>query len=372
MRIAFLSTDPSNAYRGTRGAAVRVVSLAEALVRAGHEVLLIAAAAEPGPPPPAGLTVELLPGPTSASVAARLAAEPGREAWLTKRLRQFGPDALYECLALHSSIGSAAARRLDVPHLVDMGAPLVEAARASRRLYHPDDAQRMEREVLAGAAAVFVATSPLGAYATEHGAPRVHVLPNAADPDRYPARTGVRDAPVAVFIASMGVWHGVETIVEAWLQLGDAAPRLIAIGDGPGRARLSAAGFEVMGNVRHDELPSVLATADIGIAPYRSDEARYLSPMKVFEYLATGLAAAATDLPGVTDHFRDDAVVLFGPGSASGLANAVSLLTGDRLLRRRLHAHGPDLIAGGHTWGHRARRVLQVLHDLRVAPELVR
>jgi glycosyltransferase involved in cell wall biosynthesis len=332
-------------------------------------VLLVTAGVEPGPPPPPAVTVERLPGSGApVSTAARLAAEPGRQAWLTNRFRQFGADAVYEFLALHSSAGAVAAHRLGIPHLVDVSAPLVDVANASRRLYHASDAIRMEEEVLTGAAAVLVTTTTLAPYAAERGARRVDVVPNAADPRRPPTRARDTGTPlVAAFVASMGIWHGTDTIVEAWPRLGPAAPRLLAIGDGPGRAELEAAGFDVRRPVAHGELPALLASADIGLAPYRWDAARFLSPMKVFEYLAAGLAVAAADLPGVTDHFRDDAVVLFPPGSAVGLANAVALLAGDDTLRARLQARGPELVASGHTWAHRAERVLQVLHDLAVA-----
>lgn len=370
MRIAYLSTDPSIAYRGTRGTAVRVAALTEALAREGSEVLLVTAALAPGPPPPPGLTVELLPGPAaSASTAARLAAEPGRQAWLTNRLRQFGVDVVFECLALHSSAGSIAAHQLGVPHLVDLNAPLVDAATASHRLYHAAEAERMERDVLAGAALVLAATSPLAAYATARGAPRVDVLPNAADPERFPARSPeATAAPLAVFVASMRAWHGLDTIVDAWGRLGASAPRLIVIGDGPERSTLASAGFEIQRALPHDQLPSLLASANIGIAPYTSGAARYLSPMKVFEYLAAGLAVVAADLPGVTDHFRDDATVLIPPGSAAALADAVSLLVGDGPLRARLGERGRAIVVSRHTWAHRATRVLQLMQDLALAP----
>ena len=367
MRIAYLSTDPIFAYRGIRGTAVRLGELAAALAGEGAEVLLVVAGVVPGPPPPPGLTIEVLPGPKrTASTAARLAAEPGRVAWLTNLLRRFGAHILVENLALHSSAGSAAARQLGIPHLVELNAPLLDAATASHRLYHPADAERMERDVLAHAALVFAATSPLSAYALGRGARRVDVLPNAADPDRVPPRDGDERErePRAVFIASMRVWHGIDTIVDAWQRLGRTAPPLTVVGDGPGRVELLSSGFDVRRSVPHHEVPALLADFDIGLAPYTSAAARYLSPLKVFEYLAAGLAVVTTDLPGVTDHFRDDATVLVPAGSAPALAEAVALLTRDAPLRARLGERGRAIVASRHTWAHRAQRVMDAARDL--------
>jgi glycosyltransferase involved in cell wall biosynthesis len=373
MRIAYLSTDPTFAYRGTRGTAVRLGELTAALAREGADVLLVVAGVLPGAPPPPGLTVEVLPGPKrTASTAARLAAEPGRVAWLTNVLRQFGAHVLIEHLALHSSAGSAVARQLGIPHLVELNAPLLDAATASHRLYHPADAERMERDVLAHASLVFAATSPLSAYALGRGARRVDVLPNAADPDRFPRPSDAdhdvdhdvdRDAR-AVFMASMRAWHGIDTIVDAWRQLGDIAPPLTVVGDGPGRVELLASGFDVRRPVPHHEVPELLVEFDIGLAPYVSGAARYLSPLKVFEYLAAGLAVVTSDLPGVTDHLRDDATVLIPLGSADALAEAVALLARNAPLRTRLGTRGPSIIASRHTWAHRAQRVMGAVRDL--------
>jgi glycosyltransferase involved in cell wall biosynthesis len=365
MRIAYLSTDPTIAYRGTRGAAVRLGELAAALARDGAEVLLVAAASVPGPPAPPHVTVEALPGPRpSASTTARLAAEPGRQAWLVNRLRSFGADALYEPLALHSSAGSAAADQMGIPHLVELSAPLLDAASAAKRLYHPADAQRMEHEVLARAAVVFAATSVLADYAVGRGASRVEILPNAAGSAPFAPRADRTGDPVAVFVSSMQAWHGIDTIIEAWQRLGDAAPRLRVVGDGPWRRELVNAGLDVERSVPHERIPSLLASADIGLAPYASGAARYLSPLKVFEYLAAGLAVVASDLPGVTDHFGADTVVPVPAGSAPALADAVSQLAGDATSRARLGAAGRDAVAAGHTWAHRARHVLDAARKL--------
>jgi glycosyltransferase involved in cell wall biosynthesis len=167
-----------------------------------------------------------------------------------------------------------------------------------------------------------------------------------------------------VFLSSMRAWHGIDAIVEAWRQLGDTAPPLTAIGDGPGRSELLASGFDVRRPVPHHEVPELLVDFDIGLAPYGSGAARYMSPLKVFEYLAAGLAVITADLPGVTDHFRDDATVLIPPGRADALAHAVALLTRDEHLRTRLAERGRSNIASRHTWAHRAQRVMSAVRDL--------
>src|SRR5918992_3730507 len=110
MRLAYVSTDPGIAYGGTKGASVHVHELTAALARAGSEVLLVVAGRAPGAAqPPAGVTLEVLPGPAKgAATTERLAAELERVAWLERRPPRFAADVLYQRPSLPSPAGSAA------------------------------------------------------------------------------------------------------------------------------------------------------------------------------------------------------------------------------------------------------------------------
>ncbi|HZB86107.1 MAG TPA: glycosyltransferase, partial [Gaiellaceae bacterium] len=291
----------------------------------------------------------------------RLAAEPGRVSWLEERLRAFGADVLYERLGLHSSAGSELARRLRVPHLVELNAPLLAEAKRYRRLERTNMADRLERRTLLNADIVLAVSRPLAGYARERGARRVEVVPNAVDPARYPRAEGRNgNPPVAVFAGSLRPWHGIDCLAEAWALLRNAAPELLVLGDGPGRSLLERAGARTTGAVPHALVPSYLAQADIGLAPYAADAPDYFSPLKLFEYMAAGLATIASDLPGVIDVVGDEAAVLVPRGDARVLADAVVALVGDPARRRRLGEAGRELVLAHHTWERRARTILDL------------
>jgi glycosyltransferase involved in cell wall biosynthesis len=360
MRVAYLSSDPGIAYGGTKGASVHLGEMTGALVREGAEVLLLVARIAPGAPdPPPGATVEVLPGPgKGAGAAERVSAEPDLQAWLEKRLDRFGAAALYERIALHSAAGSAAAHRLGIPHLVELNAPLLAEAARYRTLPKAELADLLERSVLRGADLVLAVSGPLARYARGRGARSVAVCPNGVDVDRFapPPMPTVR-APSVVFTGTLRPWHGVETLADAWDLLGAAAPPLTVVGDGPGRARLEAAGARVTGALPHAEVPAALARAEIGIAPYAADAPPYFSPLKLFEYLAAGLAVVAAEIPGVTELVDERTAVLVPPGDPEALARAVAWLVADRRRLVRLGRAGRAL-AEQHTWAHRARSVL--------------
>ena len=360
MKIAYLSTDPGIAYGGTKGASVHLGELTAALTREGAEVLLLVACIAPGAPdPPPGATVEPLPGPgKGASAAERVSAEPDRQAWLEERLERFCAAALYERLALHTAAGSAAAHRLGIAHLVELNAPLLEEAGRYRTLPEPLVADLLERSVLRGADLVLAVSEPLAWYARGRGAAGVALCPNGVDVDRFApvAARALRPAS-AVFTGTLRPWHGIETLAEAWQLLGDGAPPLTVVGDGPGRALLEQVGARMTGALPHADVPGELAGANIGIAPYAADAPPYFSPLKLFEYLAAGLAVVAAEIPGVTELVDERTAVLVPPGDPEALASAVAALAADRRRRARLGRSGRAL-AERHTWGHRARRIL--------------
>jgi glycosyltransferase involved in cell wall biosynthesis len=361
-RIAYLSTDPGVPYGGTKGSSVHLTEVVDALAERGAEVLLLVPAIADGATPPAGVKVELVPRTgKGVTVSERLAGEAQRSSFIVRCLRDFGAPALYERLALHTAAGAVAAHELGIPHLVELNAPLVEEASVYRGLDCPAEAERLERQVLAGADLVLAVTRPLADHARRRGATRVEVSPNAVAWHRFaglePADQQGAD-PVAVFAGTLRPWHGIDVIVDAWTRLGAHAPRLLVIGDGVGRQQLEAVGAEVIGTVTHDAVPALLATAHIGLAPYTSDGPGYFSPFKLFEYLAAGLAVVAGDLPGVVDVVDAESAVVIPAGDADRLAEAVSALAADPARRSSLARAGRATVAQHHTWKHRAEHIL--------------
>jgi glycosyltransferase involved in cell wall biosynthesis len=371
MRVAYLSTDPGVPIGGSKGASVHVMELVAALAGEGVEVLVLAARVEAEPGSRSGISVEVVPGPSKgASADERVAAEPERTAWIERRLRRFGTDALYERLALHSAAGSRAAATLGIPHLVELNAPLLDEARRYRTLDEPEAAERMEHETLAGAELVLAVTQPLADYAARRGADRVRVLPNAVALERYPWPKARPSRPVAVFAGRVRPWHGMETVTVAWRLLGDAAPPLVVAGDpGHARADLEDAGAELLGPIPHTQMPALLSDAGIGLVPYAADAPDYFSPLKMFEYMAAGLAVVAADLPGVSEVLSPESGVLVPKASPEALAFAVADLCLDAGRRERLGHAARRLVAADHTWRHRARRVIDEIADAERTPD---
>jgi glycosyltransferase involved in cell wall biosynthesis len=114
-------------------------------------------------------------------------------------------------------------------------------------------------------------------------------------------------------------------------------------------------------------VPALLATASIGLAPYAPDAPGYFSPLKLFEYLAAGLAVVAGAIDGVREVVGDGQAVLVPPGDPAALAEAVRDVAADARWRARLGEAGRALVAAEHTWDRRASRIFELVDELQPA-----
>jgi glycosyltransferase involved in cell wall biosynthesis len=96
--------------------------------------------------------------------------------------------------------------------------------------------------------------------------------------------------------------------------------------------------------------------------PWTEHFAHYASPLKLFEYMASGRAVIASDLPSTAEIVEDGVNgLLYPPGDVQALAAALKRLHEDAALRERLGKAGREQALGQFTWKARARRILAAL-----------
>ncbi len=302
---------------------------------------------------------------------------------LQRAARDLRPDFVYERHALHCRAGLAAARRLGVPLLLEVNAPMCDEMERLGALRLRRRARRAEREVLGGASAVLAVTAVLRDRLIECGArpERCHVIHNAGDPSRYgeaaraeAARLRARfpaGAFVLGFVGYARPWHRLDLALAAMAQPGLERVHLVLVGEGPAlagvRAQATALGLNgrvhAAGVVTPDRLAAHVCAFDAAIVPAIN---AYASPLKLFDALAAGVVALAPDQPNLRECIDDGASgVLFTPGDAVALAAKLRQLAGDRAGAAAIGTAGRGaLLARDWTWAGNARRVVEVYEGL--------
>lgn len=167
--------------------------------------------------------------------------------------------------------------------------------------------------------------------------------PPAASVAATPAvRPGALTEPRLVYVGSIAEQDGVTGLAEVLAAVPGA--RLTVVGDGDAlpaleealRAHGVAGRAHVTGWVELDEVPALIAQADICVDPAPATELNDRSTMiKVAEYLAAGKPVVAYDLLE-TRRTAGDAAVLVTPGDAAAMADAITQLAGDAGRREAL------------------------------------
>ncbi|MFW2512328.1 glycosyltransferase [Demequina sp. SO4-13] len=114
------------------------------------------------------------------------------------------------------------------------------------------------------------------------------------------------------------------------------------------------------GMVSHQELPDVLQNFDVGLIPYRiNNYTSSVFPMKVFEYLAAGLAVVSTPLPSIVGEVEH---VEFADSAATMITALDRVLSADLNSDRARFARVE--YASGHSWESRCDEALALLDEL--------
>lgn len=292
-------------------------------------------------------------------------------------LEREGPfDMVYERYSLWSFAGMEYARDMGISGLLEVNSPLIEEQVQHRGLSDRACAERVARRAF-GAAGVLIAVSrEIAAYLERFpivGA-RVHVVPNAVDPSRFPDNikpSCPSDMFTIGFVGTLKPWHGLPLLIEAYslLHRSNQDTRLLIVGDGPGLPDLvedlSARGLSetvhLTGSVDPDEVPGLLASMDAAVAPYPDYPDFYFSPLKIYEYMAAGLPVVASRIGQVAELIQDGTNgLLYQPGDAVALSAALNRLRCEPMLRSSLGRAARETVLHDHTWEAVAKRILHL------------
>jgi glycosyltransferase involved in cell wall biosynthesis len=207
------------------------------------------------------------------------------------------------------------------------------------------------------------------------------LAPNGSEPERYASlpsanearqQLGLPERTTAVYTGGFYAGRGMELLAglaQAFPQVG-----FVWIGGRPTEvekwgAKLAGEGINnviLTGFVENRKLPLYQAAGDILLMPYGrviagssgGNSADICSPMKMFDYLASGRAILASDLPVLHEVLHESNAVFCPPEDEQAWREALAALLADSARREALGRQA-KADAGRYSWVERERRALE-------------
>jgi glycosyltransferase involved in cell wall biosynthesis len=377
VRLLYVATD--QVVPGTTGGSVHVLEVARGLAALGHEVHAVvsrtAGAAEQDEgdgvrwhrvrwwPPHRFFRWR-------ARAAVEALADTVRPQAIMERYYNFGGEGIL----------TAAARGL--PSVLEVNSPLVDHRRSLKAaldaalLVRP---LRRRRHRLCRAASALV--SPLLEIVPEGARGKTRRVTWGANvasfhPGRRSAalraELGVPEGGTAVvFAGSFRAWHGVRVLEDAARRLAHRPDIVFLLAGGDGAAAADGYHGRRLGPLPYARMPELLASADVGVAPYDTARLRqlelgfYWSPLKVFEYMASGLPTITIGRDPLTEIVREGEEGLHvAEADPAALAAAIERLAGDPAARARLGRNARARVVERYSWDGHCRQLDALLREV--------
>jgi glycosyltransferase involved in cell wall biosynthesis len=283
---------------------------------------------------------------------------------------------VYQRYSLNNLAGLLLARRWGVPFVLEANGSEAAWRRLWTSLRFPRLAAATERLLLTTADRVAVvsenAADDLRAAARLDG--RLRVVPNGVEVERFWG-AAAKDLPfeedvfVVAFAGLFYPWHGARFLAEAFPMVLEQRPRarLLLVGDGEEAALIrfilerAGAGEHVLhtGLVPRADVPGYLAAADVLVSPHVRNDRFIGSPIKIWEYMASGRAIVATRVAQMGEVLRHrETALLVEPDDPAALAEAIVELHDDEGLRAALGAAAHEEAVREHSWDARLQAAL--------------
>jgi phosphatidylinositol alpha-mannosyltransferase len=350
------------------GVQLHVIDLAEALIRRGHHVSVLAPAAPhtkvPGYVRTAGRSIPVQYNGSTARLTFGLVAAARVRRWLADgdfdvvHLHEPGTPSL-SLIAMWARLGPTVGTfhtSTEGSTLMRMGKPWIKPG------YEELDAR--------------IAVSPSAARTiAEHlRVTPTHIIPNGVDTSAYvnaePREEwmGSRSAPTVGILGRMDEPRkGLETFLDAIPLVRAEHPRARFLVAGRFSDRVAAkaarAGAEVVGELDEAQKARFMASVDVYCAPNTGGES---FGIVLVEAMAAGAAVVASDLVAfrdvATSDDGDECAAFFHVGHAGAMSERINTLLSDREGRNALAARGRER-AGTFDWHQVAPRIEETYQD---------
>lgn len=182
------------------------------------------------------------------------------------------------------------------------------------------------------------------------------------------------DKKIVLYAGTLSEEKGVHTLAAAAplvprgvqiVFLGGTDEQIQAFKDKYGNVR----NISIIGRVAYTEVSKYMVSADILVLPDSSKfmySNLYTSPMKLFEYMASGVPILASNIPSIREVLNETTAIFFNADDAQSFATSVHSMISNEITLKPLQQRAQEIVSE-FTWEKRAEVIVQLIRtSLRV------
>jgi glycosyltransferase involved in cell wall biosynthesis len=173
------------------------------------------------------------------------------------------------------------------------------------------------------------------------------------------------DAHMVAYVGSFGrylSWKGTDTFLDAARHVPECI--FLAVGARPDEIdtfskRYQASNVRIRAAVQPHDVPQILVAADALVLPNKKGEIEstlYTSPLKLFEYMASGAPIIASNLPSIREIISEKDAFFFDANDIASLVDAIRAVLSNPGEANRRALHAKETVTK-YTWAARARAI---------------
>ena len=175
-----------------------------------------------------------------------------------------------------------------------------------------------------------------------------------------------QDAKIVMYTGHLFTWKGSDTLAMAAKLLPEV--KFVFVGGTNHDLTVfrkkfgSESNIMILGHKPHKEMPVFLKAADVLVLPNSAKEeiSHFTSPIKLFEYMASGRPIVATNLPSIREVLNDKNSILAKPDDINSLAQGIRRVLDNNIPDKELAKKAREDVEN-YTWAKRASSILNFL-----------
>ena len=170
---------------------------------------------------------------------------------------------------------------------------------------------------------------------------------------------------IVLYSGTLAIEKGVDTVAQASafvsddvqiVFLGGTEDQIKAFKEKYGHSK----NVSIIGRVDYIDVPKYIASADVLVLPdsaFHTYSNLYTSPMKLFEYMASGRPIVASRVPSLSEVLDEDSAVFFESGNPQSLALRVVQVLGDEVRSKEMSTRAREMVTE-FTWEKRTKAIV--------------